>query len=153
VVGSPSYMAPEQASGEGRAIGPTTDIYGLGAVLYEMLTGHPPFREATVMATLMKVGDSEPMPPHASAPSVGVDLETICLKCLHKEPEKRYASAGELADDLGRFLAGEPILARPAGPLEKAYKWARRSPTLAAVVVALVLVIVSSIAGLWALYR
>jgi hypothetical protein len=143
VVGTPSYMAPEQAGGA-KQVGPAADVYALGAILYELLTGRPPFKAATPMDTVLQVLSEDPVPVRRLQPKVPRDLETICHKCLQKEPHRRYGSAAALAVDLRRFLAGEPVQARLAGPLERAVKWARRRPALAA----LLLVTVLGMAGI-----
>jgi hypothetical protein len=131
ILGTPSYMAPEQAGGPGRQIGPACDVYALGAILYELLTGRPPFKAATPLETILQVVRDEPVPLRQLQTKLPVDLETICLRCLQKEPSRRYESATALADDLGRFLEGRPIVARPGGQLERAAKWVRRNPLLA----------------------
>ena len=137
VLGTPAYMAPEQVDGAAR-VGWASDVYSLGAVLYATLTGRPPFRGPTVFATLAQISETEPVPPGRLKPGVPRDLETICLKCLQKEPDRRYATAQNLADDLRRWLKGEPPLARPTGPIERAGRWARRNRLSAALLVAVI---------------
>ncbi len=143
-VGTPPYMAPEQAAGQNRLVGPATDVYALGAILYEALTGRPPFQAATTEETLLQVITREPAPPRQLNPAIGHDLETIALKCLQKEPAKRYGSAEALADDLARFLDGRHILARPVTLWEKGVKWARRRPAQAALTAVSVLALAAA---------
>jgi WD40 repeat protein/serine/threonine protein kinase len=138
ILGTPSYMAPEQAEGKIASVGPASDIWALGAILYALLTGRPPFVGKTVMETLERVRHAEPVPPRRLRAGLSRDLETICLKCLDKNPLQRYASAGELADELGRSLAGEPIRARPLGPWTRTFRWARRRPAPAALIVLMI---------------
>ena len=140
VMGSPSYMPPEQAAGRLADVGPASDVYSLGAMLYELLTGRPPFRGATAMATLCDVMEAEPAAPRRLRTDIPPDLETICLKCLEKTPSARYPTARALAEELDRFLKGEPIQARPASPIRKAVSWTRRHPAALAALAALVMV-------------
>src|SRR5262249_13247771 len=145
--GTPAYMSPGQARGEGHRVDGRGDVFSLGAVFYEMLTGRPPFQAETVSKTLKHVVELEPVAPLRLNPTVGRDLDTICLKCLDKQPQKRYATAGALADDLQRFLDSRPILARPIWPVEKLLRWGRRNPQLASLLAAIVLVFLAGFAG------
>jgi eukaryotic-like serine/threonine-protein kinase len=146
-VGTPSYMAPEQARGQTHSIGPAADVYALGAMLYELLTGRPPFRAETPTETVHQVIYQEPAPPSRLNAKVPRELETICLKCLHKEPERRYASAAALADDLNHFREGRPILARPPSPAGRLWRWARRNPAAAALVATVVALVGLAVGG------
>jgi tetratricopeptide (TPR) repeat protein len=145
IVGTPAYMAPEQANGT--VAGPAADIWALGVVLYECLTGRPPFYGATAWSTLDLVRAAEPLPPRLLQPSVPSDLNTICLKCLHREPARRYSSAAELAADLERYLAGQPIHARPVGWLERTLKWMRRNPWPTIMLFGAILVVLAGVGG------
>ena len=144
ILGTPSYMAPEQAGGKNREIGPAVDIYALGAILYEMLVGRPPFKAGNPIDTVRQVIEQEPVPPRQLEPRVPYDLETICLKCLEKDPARRFGTAALLADDLRRFVEGHPILARPTPAWERAWKWGKRRPAI----VALLAVIPMAITGI-----
>jgi hypothetical protein len=148
IMGTPSYMAPEQASGKSREIGPACDVYALGAILYECLTGRPPFKAATPLDTIMQVVSAEPVSPRQLNVRVPVDLETICLKCLQKEAARRYAGAAAMADELSRFRDGLPIQARPVGSLERAAKWVKRRPTAAATAALLALLVLGAAVAL-----
>ncbi len=138
IMGTPSYMPPEQAGGKRGEAGPAADVYALGATLYALLTGRLPFQAATPMDTVIQVISEEPVPPRRLNASIPRDLETICLKCLEKEPGKRYPTAAALAEDLRRFQANEPILAQPVGRVERGLKWVRRKPAAAALLASLV---------------
>ncbi len=137
IIGTPAYMAPEQAKGESRSVGPAADVYALGAILYEALTGRPLFQGDTALVILDKILSDDPTPPRQLIPGVPADLETVCLKALHKEPKDRYATAQEFADELDRFLHDEPVRARPLSRVEKIYRWCRRNPTRGGLLVAL----------------
>jgi eukaryotic-like serine/threonine-protein kinase len=131
ILGTPSYMSPEQAGGRTDELGPPADIYSLGAILYCLLTGRPPFQSANPMDILLQVMEKEPLSPDALSPDVPKDLDTICMKCLQKESGRRYQTAPELVDELGRYLRGEPIIARPIGRLERAWRWCQSNPVMA----------------------
>jgi WD40 repeat protein/predicted Ser/Thr protein kinase len=148
VLGSPNYMPPEQAAGKFSDSTPQADVYSLGAILYELLTGRPPFQGETLPSILAQVQNSEPVPPRRLNPGTPTDLQTICLKCLQKEPGRRYASAQKLADDLGRFLEDKPILGRPVSVPERAWLWCRRRPLLAAMSAGLVAAVILGVAGI-----
>src|SRR4029077_7012971 len=138
VFGTPSYMAPEQAAGESRTLTRAPDLYGLGAALYQLLVGHPPFDGGTTYETLRLLLETEPRPPRLLNPKIDRDLSTICLKCLEKDPQRRYSSAIALAEDLAHWLRHEPIQARHSGVLTRGRKWVRRNPTSALLAASLV---------------
>jgi WD40 repeat protein/serine/threonine protein kinase len=148
ILGTPSYIAPEQVEGRAKRVGPGADVYALGAILYEMLTGRPPFQGATPLETLEQVRVQEPVAPRRLQPKVPHDLEVICIKCLEKEPRRRYASAADLADDLKRFLDGVPIRARPVSTTEHLVKWVRRRPAVAMLTASVVAVALAGVGGL-----
>jgi serine/threonine protein kinase/tetratricopeptide (TPR) repeat protein len=145
ILGTPSYMAPEQAEGKTREIGPAVDIYALGTILYELLVGRPPFRAGNPIDTIRQVVEQEPVPPRHLEPRVPLDLETICLKCLEKLPARRFATAGALADDLRRFIEGDPVHARPTPGWERAWKWAKRRPAVVALLAVSTLAVLSMV--------
>jgi WD40 repeat protein/tRNA A-37 threonylcarbamoyl transferase component Bud32 len=158
VLGTPGYMPPEQAAGKISAVGRSSDVYSLGAILYCLLTGRPPFQAATPVETLLQVQQQEPVPPRRLNPAIPFDLDTIALKCLEREPSHRYPTAAELGVDLRRFLTGEPIAARPIGRVERSWRWCRRNPVLAALITAVVvsllaLTITSSLLAVFARAR
>jgi tetratricopeptide (TPR) repeat protein len=155
ILGTPNYMAPEQASGRGEEVGPLADVYALGAILYEMLTGRPPFLGENAFHTLAQVCTHDPVSPRRLQPTVPPDLEKICLKCLEKEPRRRYAGAQDLADDLRRFRNDEPVRARLITPVGRALKWARRHRAAAVAVVASALAVLGGVSGVvfYSLYQ
>ena len=152
VLGTPCFMAPEQAEGRSKQAGPAADVYALGAILYQALTGRPPFLGGSAVETLKLVTSTEPVRRRAGGPDVPRDLETICLKCLEKDPSRRYGTARELAEDLVRFQEGRPIVARPVGTAGRLWRWARRNPALALTAAALVLTFAAGSPTLLALW-
>ncbi len=151
--GTPSYMAPEQATASRADVGASADIHALGAILYELLTGRPPFQGTSALETLDQVRGQKPVPPRRLNPKIPHDLETTTLKCLEKNPSRRYAPAESLADDLNRFLEGRPIKARPVSPIEHAWRWCRRQPVIAALAATMLLMLTGGFLGTFALLR
>jgi WD40 repeat protein len=149
VLGTPDYMAPEQASGNSRDVGPLADIYAMGAILYSLLTGKPPFHGGTMIETLQRVITAEPVSPRQLNRRVDIDLETICLKCLQKDPARRFSSAGALAEELARYLAGKPISSRPIGSGERTLRWCRRHRLITGMIVATITIIILSAYSLY----
>jgi len=147
IVGTPQYMAPEQAAGSSRHVGPPADVYSLGAILYYLVTGREPFHGSSALETLMMVRNENPTAPTLLVPQLSKDVETICLKCLEKDPAKRYASAADLAEELERFIRGEPILARPVGRVERAWRWCRRNPVVSVLAITCALMFAIGFAG------
>jgi WD40 repeat protein/predicted Ser/Thr protein kinase len=148
MIGTPNYLSPEQAAGHQNEIGPASDLYSIGALLYELLTGRPPFLAESVQEALLRIRDAEPVRPRALNPTVPPDLETICLKCLQKIPSRRYTTANDLADDLSRWLRREPIAARPIGKMERLLKWSRRNPKIVTLVLLLLSVLFLGLFGI-----
>jgi tRNA A-37 threonylcarbamoyl transferase component Bud32 len=153
VLGTPAYMAPEQAAGKVHEVGTAADVYAIGAVLYDVLTGRPPFQGDSAAVTLQKVLTEEPSRPRKLNASIPHDLETICLKCLEKDPAKRYPTAQALADDLHRYLGGEPISARPLGTASRAVRWVRRNPAVAGLLATIAVVTFGLVGSLYGQYR
>jgi WD40 repeat protein/predicted Ser/Thr protein kinase len=152
MVGTPNYLSPEAVAGKNAQVGPASDVYAIGALLYELLTGRPPFLAQSLQETLLRIRDNEAPRPRLLNPAIARDLETICLKCLEKEPARRYASAQALADDLGRWMKHEPIHARSSTVLERAFKWSRRQPRLAVMLLATIFAVTALVATLAVAY-
>ena len=148
VLGTPGYMSPEQALGKGDTISETTDVYGLGAILYALLVGRPPFRSDSIAGTILMVRDQPPLSPKLLDPDISRDLETICLHCLEKNPAHRYSTVEELHQDVDHFLAGQPISARPIGPAERTIRWCRRYPAISGLTIALLVVTLTALTTL-----